>query len=80
MDNLKQGLEIEFAAETVEITLRGEKSVISEISKENFKAGIDLKGENKGTVTVPVSIKVPDNTELLEEATIKVKLKEKQED
>lgn len=79
VDNLKSGLEIEFVSDTVEITLRGEKNIISEISKEDLKAGIDLKGENKGTVTVPVSIKVPDDTELLEEVTVKVKLKEKKE-
>lgn len=79
VDNLKSGLEMEFTSEAVEITLRGEKSVISDISKEDLKAGIDLKGEDKGTVTVPVSIKVPDNTELLEEVTVKIKLKEKKE-
>lgn len=75
VDNLKSEVEIEFVSETVEITLRGERSVIDDISKEDLKAGIDLKGEDKGTITVPVSIKVPDNTELLEDVTVKVKLK-----
>lgn len=80
VDNLKSGVDIEFITEIVEITLRGEKDSINKISKGDLKAGIDLKGKDKGNVTIPVSIKVPDNTELLEEVTVKVKLKEKQED
>lgn len=75
VNNLKEGLELSFPSDSVEVTLRGEKKIINDISKEELKASIDLKGEDKGTVTVPVSIKVPDNTELLEEITVKVKLK-----
>lgn len=75
VDNLKEGLKLSFPSDTVEITLRGEKNIINDISKEDLKASVDLKGKEKGTSTVPVSIKVPDNTELLEEITVKVKLK-----
>lgn len=75
VDNLKAGLEITFPSEHVEITLRGEKNIIDDISKDTLKASIDLKGAEKGTVTVPVSVKIPDGAELLDEITVKVKLK-----
>ena len=60
---------------TANIDLKGEKKVMKEITKSQLNASIDLKGYDKGTVTVPVSITIPEGTELVKAVNVKVKMK-----
>lgn len=73
--NLKDGERVKFSDKEIKVTLRGEKEVMKEITKEDMNASVDLEGYEKGTVTVPVSITIPDGTELVESINVKLKIK-----
>ena len=75
VENLKEGLDATFSAKEIKITLQGEKKVMKEITKSQLNASIDLEGYDKGTVTVPVSITIPEGTELVKAVNVKVKMK-----
>lgn len=75
VDNLKDGLSMTISTKSIKVTLRGEKSVIDQIHTDDIKASIDLKGYGKGTSKVPVTITIPDGTELTSQVSVKVKIK-----
>lgn len=78
VENLKDGLSSSISGGSIKVTLQGEKSVMDKISADDIRASIDLKGHNKGTVKVPVSIVIPDQTELMKNVTVKVKISSKE--
>lgn len=73
--NLKDGLSLSITDKSIKVTLRGEKSVMESVSAESIKASIDLKGYGKGTSKVLVSFVIPDGTELIEQVSVKIKIK-----
>ncbi|MFQ9515843.1 MAG: YbbR-like domain-containing protein [Eubacterium sp.] len=75
VNNLKDGLSLNISEKSVKVTLRGEKSVMEKVSANSIKASIDLKGYGKGTSKVPLSIVIPDGTELTEQVSVKIKIK-----
>ena len=79
VENLKDGLTLSISGKSIKVTLQGEKAVMEKISANDIRASIDLKGYDKGTAKVPVSIVIPDQTELMKKVTVKVKLSLKEE-
>lgn len=79
VENLKDGLALSISGKSIKVTLQGEKAVMEKISADDIRASIDLKGYDTGTAKVPVSIVIPDQTELMKKVTVKVKLSLKEE-
>lgn len=75
VNHLEENLELKYLTKSIAVTLRGESDAIGHVTKEQVQASIDLDGYEKGTETVPVFLSIPDNTELVEQVFVKIKLK-----
>ncbi len=75
VENLGDNLEVRYPADTITVELRGEKDVIDQITEQDLNATINLEGLEKGTYTIPVSITVPGDTQLLEQVTVRIRLR-----
>jgi YbbR domain-containing protein len=74
-ENLKDGLTYTISEKSVNVTLRAESATLESISAEDIKAVINLKDYSEGTEKVSVSFVVPEGTELVSQASVKVKIK-----
>lgn len=75
IENIDKDLSAEISSKSIKVTLRGQNSVIDKINTDDIKISIDLKGKGKGTSKVKATVELPDDVELMENITIKVKLK-----
>lgn len=73
--NLKNNLELKISDKSVKISLRGEKSELDKLDEGEIKASIDLEGYDKGTSKVPLNIEIPEEIEVTEQPSVKVKIK-----
>ena len=62
--NLPEGLEPTVITKQVEITLRGPSAEISALTADDIIVTADYKGQDAGTVTVPLTISVKGNTSI----------------
>lgn len=51
---------------TIDVRVRGKRSVVSVLTKDDIRADIDLLGRPEGTNAVSVVVTLPDNVELLD--------------
>jgi YbbR domain-containing protein len=51
---------------TIDVRVRGKRSIVSVLTKDDIRADIDLLGRSVGTNAVSVVVTVPDNVELLD--------------
>ena len=75
VQNQDENLQLSFPAKSIKVEFRGDKSVLGDINPTDLNPSIDLSNCKKGTTNLPVSIDVPEGTELVEEITVKIKLK-----
>jgi len=60
---------------TVDVTVKGSRSEVAKLTRDDFRATADMTGYRKGLQTVPVNIVLPNNMELVQirpEDTIQV--------
>lgn len=75
IENLEDGLSAKISGDSIKVTLQGEESVMDQIDADEIRTSIDLRNSDKGTSKVPVSIVIPEGTELVKDITVKVKIK-----
>ena len=75
VEDLKDGAELKFYDEKIKIKLIGERDTMNKIKAEDLKVSISLKGLKDETVKVPLAIVIPEGTELVEQVSVKVKIK-----
>lgn len=73
IDNLGEGLELEFVDSSVNVTVRGENS--GSLSEKDMSAHIDVTGLKKGTHTVDVTFNNIDGIDIISNSRVKVKIK-----
>lgn len=59
----------------VKVTLQGENEVISNISSKDIKASINVDKLDKGEHSIPLNLKVPEGTMVMEDVNVKIKIK-----
>ncbi|MCI8956267.1 MAG: hypothetical protein HFG29_04645 [Eubacterium sp.] len=61
--------------DNVKVTLQGENEVISKISSKDIKASINVDKLDKGEHSIPLNLKVPEGTMVMEDVNVKIKIK-----
>lgn len=81
-ENLEEGLESNLQYSNVNITIKGVESILNDIDYRNIECIVDMTGLKEGTHVVPVTIKVPENVEVISSdvETVKVDIIKKQEE
>lgn len=77
LNDLSSDLDVQLVTKKVKVTLQGEEEVISQLTKDDMAISADLGKVKEGTTTVHVDVAVPDNTTLMNNVTIKIKVKAK---
>ncbi|MGI6117760.1 MAG: YbbR-like domain-containing protein [Bilifractor sp.] len=75
INNLSSDLTVTYDQTELTIRVRGMKSKLDQVTADNVTASIDLSGYGEGDYTVPVTITLPDGTELAEDVTIALHVK-----
>jgi YbbR domain-containing protein len=76
IQNLSSSLTVTYDTTELKIRVRGTQSALNKISSEDVTASVNLSGYTEGDYTVPVSVTLPDNIELSEDATILLHVKQ----
>jgi YbbR domain-containing protein len=66
LDTANFALKEEEAGFKVSVRVRGRRATISELTKSEIKAEVNLRGRMEGENLIPVTVTVPDNVELLD--------------
>jgi len=66
LDTANFALKEEEAGFKVSVRVRGRRATISELTKSEIKAEVNLRGRMEGENLIPVAVTVPDNVELLD--------------
>ncbi|NPV43947.1 MAG: hypothetical protein HPY70_08230 [Firmicutes bacterium] len=66
LDTANFALKEEEADFKVSVRVRGRRATISELTKSEIKAEVNLRGRMEGENLIPVAVTVPDNVELLD--------------
>ncbi len=81
--NLPENLSVvDTSPETVDVTLRGDREIMSDLSPEDFVAAVNLSGASRGAVDYFVTVSVPRGVQLVqvEPQTVTVELEQSVEE
>lgn len=76
LQNVESGYTADISNDSISVSLIGLKSELDEVTSDDIKASVDLKGI-KANKTVDVSLTIPNKTTLKNKASVKVKVTKK---
>lgn len=72
VNNLGEDLNAVFSASTLDIRVRGTDASLDALTADQISASVDLKGREEGTVTVPVTVTLPEGYSLAEDVAAEI--------
>lgn len=77
--NLSDDYDAEITSSDVEIVLSGKEREFEGVTKDTFKAHVDLKGLKEGKEKVELELSIPEGLELVKSGSVKVKIVKKEQ-
>lgn len=74
--NPPEDMQVTFETAKIEIRVKETEGSLEELSRNDIKTSINLKGKEEGSYEVPVDIELPEGYELVDEVTAEIKVSE----
>lgn len=74
VNNSPEGMQVAFDTAKIEIRIKKDDNSLDDLKESDIEASVDLNGKSEGSFEVPVSIKLPEGYELVDEVATGVEI------